>query len=108
MSAEVVAMTPQSAQSATQTPPGLPRSLDYPEVPVGAVLRGAARRWPARVGWIDETAPEGARELTFSAALRRASQFAHALRARGIGVGDVVAVHAPNCIDYPVVYYGIL
>ena len=24
------------------------------------------------------------------------------------GRGDVVAVHAPNCIDYPVVYYGIL
>jgi len=25
-----------------------------------------------------------------------------------IGRGDVVAVHAPNCIDYPIVYYGIL
>jgi len=85
------------------TPPGLPRSLDYPEVPVGAVLLGSARRWPDRVGWIENDA-----QLTFGEAARRASQFAHALRARGIGRGDVVAVHAPNCIEYPVVYYGIL
>src|SRR3954466_7252392 len=90
------------------TPPGLPRSLDYPDVPVGAILLGSARRWPDRVGWIDPTAPEGSQQLTFAAAAARAAQFAHALRSRGIGRGDVVAVHAPNCIDYPVVYYGIL
>src|SRR3954451_12978523 len=86
-----------------QAPPGLPRSLDYPDVPVGAILRGAARRWPDRVGWID-----GDRQMTFSEAFARAAQFAHALRGRGIGRGDVVAVHSPNCIEYPVVYYGIL
>src|SRR3954451_20647078 len=86
-----------------QAPPGLPRSLDYPDVPVGAILRGAARRWPDRVGWID-----GDRQMTFSEALARAAQFAHALRGRGIGRGDVVAVHSPNCIEYPAVYYGIL
>jgi long-chain acyl-CoA synthetase len=85
------------------TPPGLPRSLDYPEVPVGAVLIGSAHRWPDRVGWID-----GDRQLTFGQALDRASQFANALLARGIGRGDVVAVHSPNCIEYPIVYYGIL
>ena len=91
---------------ATQVaPPGFSRSLDYPRVPPGAILLGAARRWPDRVGWIDEAA---GRELTFLDAARRAAQFANALRARGIGRGDVVAVHAPNCIDYPVVYYGIL
>ena len=89
--------------STPQAPPGLPRSLDYPRVPVGAVLRGAAGRWPDRIGWID-----GDRQLTFAEAYARASQFAHALRGRGVGSGDVVAVHSPNCIDYPVVYYGIL
>jgi long-chain acyl-CoA synthetase len=96
MAVDGVVATPQS-------PPGLPRSIDYPRVPVGAILRGAARRWPDRVGWID-----GDRRLTFGEALQRASQFANALRARGISNGDVVAVHAPNCIEYPVVYYGIL
>ena len=93
-------------QVATQVaPPGFGRSLDYPRVPPGAILLGSARRWPDRVGWIDEAA---GRELTFAAAAARAAQFANALRARGIGPGDVVAVHAPNCIDYPAVYYGIL
>jgi long-chain acyl-CoA synthetase len=96
-------------QVATQiAPPGFGRSLDYPDVPVGAILLGAARRWPDRVGWIDETAGAGGREMTFAEAAGRAAQFANALAARGIGRGDVVAVHAPNCIDYPVVYYGIL
>jgi long-chain acyl-CoA synthetase len=100
MAADVVA-TPLA-------PPGLPRSLDYPDVAVGAILLGSARRWPDRVGWIDPTAPEGSQQLTFAGAAARAAQFANALRSRGIGRGDVVAVHAPNCIDYPVVYYGIL
>ena len=86
-------------------PPGFSRSLDYPRVPVGAILLGSARRWPDQVGWID---PDAGREMTFGQAAARASQFANALRARGIGRGDVVAVHAPNCIDYPIVYYGIL
>jgi long-chain acyl-CoA synthetase len=89
-------------------PPGLPRSLDYPEVPPGAILLGAARRWPDRVGWIDGMGVDGGRRMTYAEALERASAFAHALRSRGIGKGDVVAVHAPNVIDYPVVYYGIL
>ena len=91
-----------------QSPPGLPRSLDYPRVPVGAILCGSARRWPDRVGWIDPARPENNRELTYSDALARASQFAHALGAQGVGPGDVVAVHSPNCLEYPVVYYGIM
>src|SRR3954452_15386752 len=89
-------------------PPGFARSLDYPPVPVGAILLGSARRWPDRIGWIDPTLPDGAQELTFGRAAQRAAQFANALRSRGVGRGDVVAVHAPNCIEYPVVYYGIL
>ncbi|MDQ1746877.1 MAG: long-chain acyl-CoA synthetase, partial [Frankiaceae bacterium] len=93
-------------QVATQVaPPGFTRSLDYPRVPPGAILLGSARRWPDRVGWVDEAA---GRSMTFAEAAARAAQFANALRANGIGRGDVVAVHAPNCIDYPVVYYGIL
>jgi long-chain acyl-CoA synthetase len=105
----VVSHTPDDGAVATpQSPPGIPRSIDYPRVPVGAILRGSARRWPERVGWIDPARPEGDRELTYSDALARASQFAHALRNRGIGPGDVVAVHAPNCLEYPVVYYGIV
>ena len=84
-------------------PPGLPEHLEVPAVDVGAVLRGAARRYGDRTAFHQDGA-----ELTHAGLLADAAQVAHGLRARGIGPGDVVAVHLPNCLDYPAVYYGIL
>jgi long-chain acyl-CoA synthetase len=89
-------------------PPGLPASLDYPEVSPATILLGSANRWPDRAGWIDPNPGGEERRLTYAEAAGRAAQFAHALREHGVGPGDVVAVHAPNCIEYPIVYYGIL
>ncbi|MDN5751281.1 MAG: AMP-binding protein [Pseudonocardia sp.] len=75
----------------------------YPGVPVGALLAGSARRFG------DRTAIRfGERELSFTALYERACAFAHALGGAGIGRGDVVAVHLPNCPQYAVAYYGIL
>lgn len=84
-------------------PPGLPRSLDYPEVPVGSILRGAVRRWGDRVAFLDHDV-----ELTFTEMGRRAHAVAGWLADHGIGRGDVVAVHIPNCRQYPPLYYGIM
>jgi long-chain acyl-CoA synthetase len=53
-------------------PPGLPRSLDYPDVPVGAILRGAARRWADRVAFLQAGVP-----LTFTALGARAHAVAN-------------------------------
>lgn len=78
-------------------------TLAYPEVPVGALLAGSARRFG------DRTAIHFAgRELSFAALHERACAFAHALGGAGIGRGDVVAVHLPNCPQYAIAYYGIL
>jgi long-chain acyl-CoA synthetase len=77
--------------------------MDYPEVPVGAMLAGSARRFG------DRTAIHYyGRELTFAQLHARAAAFAHALGAAGIGPGDVVALHLPNCPQYPIAYYGTL
>jgi len=77
--------------------------LDYPELPVGAILAGAAQRWG------DRTAVHYyGRELSFTQLHQRASAFANALVAAGIGRGDVVALHLPNCPQYPIAYYGTL
>lgn len=77
-------------------------SLDYPEVPVGALLAGSARRFG------DRTALRFAgRELSFAALYERACAFANALGDAGIGRGDVVAVHLPNCPQYAIAYYGV-
>lgn len=94
---------PNAPTTVASWPPGLPRSLDYPEVPVGSILRGAARRWGDRVAFVDHDV-----ELTFTELGRRAHAVAGWLADHGIGRGDVVAVHVPNCRQYPPLYYGIL
>lgn len=84
-------------------PPGLPETLDVPAVDVGAVLRGAAARYGDRVAYHHAGSRVSYRQL-----LAEASQVAHGLRAHGVQPGEVVAVHLPNCLQYPGVYYGIL
>ncbi|HEV7212060.1 MAG TPA: class I adenylate-forming enzyme family protein [Blastococcus sp.] len=91
------------ASAAASWPPGLPRSLEYPEVPVGSILRAAVRRWGDRTAYIDHEVPLSYEELG-----RRAHAIAGWLADQGIGRGDVVAVHMPNCRQYPAVYYGVL
>jgi long-chain acyl-CoA synthetase len=80
-----------------------PSDLDYPEVPAGAVLAGAAARWGDRVALHMD-----GQELSYAELYRRACQFAHALHGEGVGRGDVVAVHLANCPEFAVAYHGIL
>src|SRR4051812_25758156 len=89
--------------TAASWPPGLPRSLDYPEVPVGSILRAAVRRWGDKPAFIDHDVP-----LPFTELGARAHAVAGWLADHGIGRGDVVAVHISNCRQYPAVYYGIM
>ncbi|PVZ09622.1 class I adenylate-forming enzyme family protein [Actinomycetospora cinnamomea] len=81
----------------------VPERLPYPEVPVGALLDGAARRFGDRVAFSHH-----GRELTFTGLWRAACGFAHHLQARGVRPGDVVGVHLPNTLAFPVAYHGIL
>src|SRR5215207_5774422 len=93
----------QQTTAPTTWPPGLPHSLDYPLVPVGSVLRAAVRRWGDRTAFVHHDV-----DLSFTELGRRAHAVAAGLAERGIGRGDVVAVHLPNCLQYPAVYYGVL
>jgi long-chain acyl-CoA synthetase len=53
--------------------------------------------------------PDGTRTtLTYAELWERARRVGGALRARGVGPGDRVAVMIPNVADFPVVYYGVL
>lgn len=84
-------------------PRGLPYSLDYPSVGAGQILAGSARRFGER------TAVHFAgRDLSFRALWEQACRFANALHDAGIGRGDVVAMHLPNCPPYAIAYYGTL
>ncbi|SEF43446.1 long-chain acyl-CoA synthetase [Thermomonospora echinospora] len=84
-------------------PAGLPRSLDYPDVPVGTILAGAARRWGDRTAF-----HYAGQDLSYTELAAQAARFAHGLRARGVGHGDVVALHLPNILQFPIAYYGTL
>lgn len=84
-------------------PPGLPGSLAYPDVPVGAILAGSVRRYGDRVAFA-----RGDEELTYTALGERAAAFAGGLIARGVAPGDRVALRMPNCLEYPVAYYGTM
>ncbi|WP_216204641.1 class I adenylate-forming enzyme family protein [Amycolatopsis aidingensis] len=83
--------------------PGLPRSLDYPDVPVGSILTGSARRFADRTAFV-----HGQRRLSYADLGRAAARFAHGLHSDGVRPGDRVALCMPNCLEYPVAYYGTL
>ncbi|MCD2190030.1 class I adenylate-forming enzyme family protein [Actinomycetospora soli] len=80
-----------------------PISLDLPVVPVGALLDGAARRYGDRAALVHHDDV-----LSFRALWTEACGVAHALVARGIRPGDVVGLHLPNSLVWPVAYHGIL
>ncbi|NBE53988.1 AMP-binding protein [Streptomyces sp. YC537] len=77
--------------------------MSYPPVDAGAVLAGAARHFPDRVAVRD-----GARTLTFAQLHERALRFARGLHEHGIAPGDTVLLLVPNCLWFPVSYWGAL
>jgi long-chain acyl-CoA synthetase len=84
-------------------PPHLGKKLDYPEVAVSAILAGSARRFGDRVAFRHHD-----EELTYAQLWSRACQFANGLVAQGVKPGDRVALRMPNCLPFPVAYYGLL
>ncbi|HWM01225.1 MAG TPA: AMP-binding protein [Actinophytocola sp.] len=91
-----------SVRTAMSWPAGLPESFEYPDIPVGAILAGSARRFGDRVAFA-----RGTETMTYAELGDRAAQFAHGLLARGVSTRDRVALRMPNCLEYPVAYYGV-
>lgn len=81
----------------------LPHEIDIPNVPVGAVLKGAAKYYGERTAYLYRGF-----ELKYSEMYAQALRFANGLIKLGLGKGDVVAVQMQNCTQYVVAYYGIL
>lgn len=85
-----------------ETSPGAD-SQGFATVSVAAILAESASRYPDTVAVI-----VGHQEITYAELWRQARVYAAALRARGIGEGDRVAVLIPNVADFPRVYYAVL
>ena len=90
-------------RSARNWPPGFAATLEYPQVPVSALVAGSARRYGERTAF----ARHG-EELSFAELADRAARLANGLTALGVRSGDPVALRMPNCLEYPVAYYGVL
>lgn len=84
-------------------PAGIPHELDPPEVTVADLLEGMAVRYGTRAAVVD-----GELVLTHDEVYAQACALARGLRARGVGVGDVVVLHLPNSAWFLVAYQGVL
>jgi long-chain acyl-CoA synthetase len=75
----------------------------FATISVAAVLAESAKRTPDNIALV-----VGEDQISYSDLWRQTRAYAGALRARGIGPGDAVAVLIPNVPDFARVYYAIL
>jgi fatty-acyl-CoA synthase len=70
---------------------------------LGDVVRLNAKRFSHKTALIMDQ-----QSMTYGELNDRVNRLARGLRAQGVGTGDMVAVFALNCIEYPVIVYAIL
>jgi len=84
-------------------PDGVPRSIEYPRIPLHQILRDTARAHGDRTATIFY----GAR-LTYRELDEKADRFAAGLRGIGVRKGDRVGVIMPNSPMYVIAFFGVL
>jgi crotonobetaine/carnitine-CoA ligase len=67
------------------------------------IVERAAQRWPDRVAWRFDPGAT----LTFAEVADKTAGYAQALRARGVGAGDRVAVMLPNKAEFPLFWLAL-
>ncbi|MGI9196236.1 MAG: 4-coumarate--CoA ligase family protein [Candidatus Nanopelagicales bacterium] len=77
--------------------------VEIPDVPITEFVLRWADRVPDRPALVD--GPSG-RTYTYSQLAAMIGSFAGGLTARGLGVGDTIALMAPNIPEYAVVFHG--
>ena len=84
-------------------PEGVPRHIDYPEIPLFELLRRTAKMYPDNVSIVYFDKPITYRELD-----RLSDKFATALVGLGVKQGDKVALFLPNIPQFIISYYGTI
>jgi long-chain acyl-CoA synthetase len=83
--------------------PHVSEHIDYPQTTMPAVLEETARHYPDRTALIFKDA-----KITFRQYNEAVDRFAAALQGLGVNKGDRVAIHLPNCPQFPIAYYAVL
>jgi long-chain acyl-CoA synthetase len=84
-------------------PTDVPKNLEYPKVPLHAILEKTAQKHPekAAIAYFE-------REITYAELDSLSNQFAAALNALGVKKGDRVAIFLPNIPQFVIAYFGVL
>lgn len=83
--------------------PGVPETLNYPDVPLHHFLEESARRHPTQPATIFF-----GNKLSYSELDVLSTQIAHALIGMGVQKGDAVALLLPNSPQFVASFYGVL
>ena len=83
--------------------PHVSASLDYPDATMPALLLDTARRYPEHMATVFKGG-----KLTFREYNALIDRLAAALQKMGVKKGDRVAIHLPNCPQFPISYYAVL
>ncbi len=83
--------------------PGVPTSLEFPDIPLDQFLTDTAHKFPNSTAIIFYN-----RKLTYAQLNQLVNQFAAALQANGFKKGDRISLYLPNCPQYTIAYYGAL
>jgi len=81
----------------------VPTTIRYPRIPVQDLVRIPANIFPDKTAMIFMGT-----EITFSDLQKQIRCMANALSGLGVGKGDRVGLHLPNCPQYVITYYAIL
>ena len=92
-----------SPKYATNYDVDVPASLEYPRVPLHALLDDAAESYPNSTATIFFNA-----KRSYASLLKDAKRFSAGLRALGVKKGDRVAIDLPNCPQFLIAFFGAL
>ena len=84
-------------------PEGVPRHLDYPEIPLFQLLSRAAEKWPESIAFSCR-----GQSLSYGELDDLTDKLAAGLHTLGIRTGDKVMLSLANSLEFTIAYYGIL
>ncbi len=82
---------------------GVPASIEYPRVPLHALLDDAAESYPGSTATIFFNA-----KRSYASLMKDVKRFSAGLRALGVKKGDRVAIDLPNCPQFLIAFFGAL
>lgn len=88
--------------------PGVPTTIEYPQLTLQQLLEEATRRFPDSTAMIFPGALGDSYRLSYRLLNQQVNRMANALLNLGVKKGDRVALLMPNCPQFVIGYYGIL